>query len=202
MKHAGALVLLVTTFVACGSGGAGAPTTLTPVTTTEAHAITTGVTDPQSPWPPATRDEIAAWFDPVVEPLGYRVTRAALIHRATYEPDPQGDHLAIYLAPLSDITADEYAADLAGLASVFIPYVFDHWSGLESFDFCQEPFDSAAETPPSLTLIDITRSGAGSVSWTDLDLATLIEYGTRDGIAVWGRTAIRQSAVWQESAAG
>jgi len=47
----------------------------------------------------------------MVSPLGYKVTRASLIERSTYEVDADGGHLAIYLAPTADISTDQFAND-------------------------------------------------------------------------------------------
>ena len=58
----------------------------------------TTVTTLPATLPPHERTDLAELFDPLVAPLGYHVTRAALIDRSTYAVDPSGGHLAIYLA--------------------------------------------------------------------------------------------------------
>lgn len=153
--------------------------------------------------PPHERDALAAIFDPLVEPLGYRVTRAALITRDTYVVDPAGDHLAIYLSPLDDIGFDRFATDLPAITEVFLPLVFERWPALASFDVCQEPFASESQTPPSQTIVDLTREAAALVEWNGIDLAGLIDAGaTIDGIAVWARAGVRDSVPWQAALHG
>jgi hypothetical protein len=174
-------------------------TTRTESTTTS----TTVATTVPAPLPPHEREALAEIFDEVVEPLGYRVTRAALITRESYAVDPEGDHLAIYLAPLDDISFEQFASDLPAIAGVFLPHVFDRWPGLVSFDVCQEPFASDAATPPSLTIIDITREAAALVDWAAIDLEGLIDLGeSTDGIVVWARPAVRDSTAWQAAING
>lgn len=151
--------------------------------------------------PPHELDDLAAIFDPIVAPLGYEVTRGSLIVRSTYVVDPGGDHLALYLAPLTGLSDDEYAADLPRIAAVLIPMVFERWSGLSSFDVCQEPFGATEQTPPSLTIVDLDRDAAASVEWEGIDLAGLIEAGRSvDGLAVWARTGVRDSTTWTDAA--
>ena len=150
--------------------------------------------------PPHERDDLAALFDPLVEPLGYQVTRASLIDRSTYQVDAEGGHLALYVAPLTDISADQFATAFPSLISIFLPYVFDQWPELHSFDVCQEPFNSTDETPPSLTIIDLTRDAAATVEWGQLDLAGIIELNEKQGISVWAREAVRDSATWRAAA--
>ncbi len=222
--HASALVFLLT-MTACSSTDDAATTSAVPVTspaaTTTAFASTTAAqppasagepatttpgttsavtTAPQEPLPPYERDDLVAIFDPLVEPLGYRVTRASLFNRTTFEVTAEGAHLALYVAPLSDISDDQFARDFPSLVKVFLPLVFDRWPDLTSFDVCQEPFDSAEETPPSLTLIDLGREAAAGVAWESLDLAGLIELHEITGIGVWANLGVRESATWQDAA--
>lgn len=152
--------------------------------------------------PPHERDDLAALFDPLVLPLGYLVTRAALIERSTYEVNPGGGHLAIYLAPTADISTDQIADDFVAIVGTFLPLVFERWPNLNSFDVCQEPFGSTKETPPSLTIIDLTRDAATGVAWAELDLAGIIALNERAGISVFARSAVRDSATWRQATEG
>ena len=160
----------------------------------------TAVTTLPATLPPHERTDLAELFDPLVAPLGYHVTRAALIDRSTYAVDPSGGHLAIYLAPDTDIPLDTFASDFLGLVQVFLPLVFERWPELHSFDVCQEPFNSQAETPPSLTIIDLTRDTAAQIDWATLDLATLIGLNEREGVSVWARMEVRDTATWSAAA--
>lgn len=179
-RYAAALILVAFTAGACGREAA---------TTTEPALL-----------PPYEQDDLAALFDPVLAPLGYQVTRASLIDRSTNQVDPEGDHLAIYLAPLNDTSPDQFAADFPSLVGVFLPFVFNRWPLLRSFDFSQEPFGLANDAPPSLTTIDLTRDAAAGVDWEGLDLAGIIALNKRSGISVWARTAVRESAIWRQAA--
>ena len=177
-----ALALVVLTANACG-------------------AATTETTEPAL-LPPHERDDLAALFDPMVSPLGYKVTRGSLIERSTYEVDADGGHLAIYLAPTADISTDQFANDFVAIVGTFLPFVFEQWPSLNSFDVCQEPFESSDETPPSLTIIDLTRDAAAEVAWAELDLAGIIALNERPGISVFARTAVRDSAAWRQATEG
>jgi hypothetical protein len=152
--------------------------------------------------PPHERGDLAELFDPMVAPLGYTVTRAALIDRSTYAVDPDGGHLALYLAPVADISTDQFADDFVAIVGTFLPFVFEQWPNLNSFDVCQEPFGSTEETPPSLTIIDLTRDAAAGVAWGELDLGGIIALNERSGISVFARATIRESATWRQAAEG
>lgn len=181
-----AAALLALAVSACGAGGGSADTA------------------PAADLPPHEVADLAAMFDPLVAPLGYRVTRGALITRATYVVEPTGDHLAIYVAPIDDIGADRFASDLVPLLRVFLPLVFDRWPGIMSFDICQEPFGAVEETPPSQTIVDVRRSAAATVDWSRIELPELIALGaTVDGLAVWARPGgVRDSGTWQSAVNG
>lgn len=197
------------TLVAGCGGGAGATTTSTaPQAADSTSSSTAPLADTTSttaaptttarPLPPHEKEDLVEALGAIALPLGYEISRAALIDRDTYEVTPEGGHLAIYLAPVSDLSVDEFAADLPAIASAFIPLVFDRWPELESFDVCQEPFGSEQETPPSLTIVDLTREAAQELDWALVDLPTLIGAASEvDGLTVWARSAVRNSATWQ-----
>ena len=128
--------------------------------------------------PPPSRDSLARIFDPMLEDLGLRTTRALLQNLETYEEDPQGRHLAIYVEPIDEATYTdaEYVQNFTELAKVFLPRVFKRWKDLESFDVCQEPraADDPRDIPPSRTQILVSRVGAKFVRWKSTDLAELI----------------------------
>lgn len=158
-----------------------------------------GATTTVAPLPPPTTADLAALFDPQVAPLGYRVTRAALIDPGTYEATPDGTHLAVYLAPVAEMTDDQFAAGVLPTALVFLPSVFARWPGLASFDVCQEPFAwPEGSTAPSNTIVNVTRDGAAAVAWEQIDLAGLLAAGAdHDGVVVWAAPAIRFTGTWQ-----
>jgi hypothetical protein len=164
-------------------------------TTTVTPTLPSGGTD----LPPADFDTLAAIFDPLVESLGYRLGRAALIDLDTYEESPEATHLAVYLTPLVAKSPDEYATELVPVARVFLPAVFDTWPGLESFDICQEPFEFEGDTPPpGLTVLDVDRATAEAIDWATIDLTDLLDARrVYPGLRLQAQSAIRDSATWE-----
>lgn len=201
------LVALALALAACGDDAAivstvpatiaGAPTT--GATTTGAEPTTTA---PEEDLPPHTFDDLAPILDPLVEPLGFRVTRASLISLDTYQATADGTHLAVYVVPLADQTPDRYARQIVPLAAAFLPSVFDRWPALLSFDVCQEPFGWDGEgTPPSLTIVDLDRDASQAVDWATLDLAGLIEAAADDSdLTLSVSTDIGRSMVFRDAA--
>ena len=208
-----AAVLLLAT--ACADDAA--PTTTTtalPATTTTSAGTTTAppaatttsptITPTGEPLPPADFASLAAIFDPIVAPMGYRVGRAALIDRTTYRETPGGTHLALYLTPLEAKSADDYVADFVPMAKAFVPGVFDAWPDLISFDVCQEPFEwEGSTTPPGLTIFDIDREAADEIDWGSVDLAGLIAADAAlGGLDIHAQHEIRSTAVWSDASGG
>ena len=109
--------------------------------------------------------------------LGFRTTRARLQSLETYEVDPRGRHLAIYLEPTAtEFTDAEYVAAVTETTQVFLPLVFKRWKGLKSFDVCLEPLpaiDSSPEPAP-ITQLLVTRKGVDDIDWRHATLADLI----------------------------
>jgi hypothetical protein len=175
-------LLLTLIVAACGADDA-APAPTAPTSTSTALGGSTGdtPTTAATAFPPHTFDGLAPILDPMVEPLGFRVTRAALISLDDYQPTPDGTHLAVYVVPIDDLTPDEHALRIVPLAAALLPDVFDHWPGLVSFDVCQEPFGWDGEgTPPSYTILDLDRASAATVDWTAVELSELIALSRLD----------------------
>jgi hypothetical protein len=202
-----AAVALVT---ACAPDITATPTTTTAATTTSAPdptvtttGETTTTTPPQDPMPPHTSDELIALLDPIVAPLGFRVTRAALVDMTTYQASPDGGHLAVYVAPLEDMDADEHAGAFVPLAKAFLPSVFDRWSDLDSFDICQEPHIwLGGGTPPAVTIIDLDRETALAIDWSTVDLATLIALSAEhEHLTVTAAPEVAGSPTWLAASA-
>jgi hypothetical protein len=136
-----------------------------------------GAAVPHRRLPPPDREDLVRIFDPKVGGLGFRTTRARLQNLETYEIDPRGRHLAIYLEPTADAFTDaEYVAAVTGTAAVFLPMVFKRWKGLKSFDVCLEPLpaEDAGAEPAPITQLLVTRTGVNDVDWHDATLADLI----------------------------
>jgi hypothetical protein len=128
--------------------------------------------------PPYERDALAKIFDPMLRDLGLRTTRAGLQSLQTYQHNPHGRHLAIYVEPIKNSYGDAaYVENYTEVAKVFLPLVFKRWKGLKSFDVCQEPRpgDNDQPEPPPRTQILVSRAGVKYVNWKTATLATLIK---------------------------
>jgi hypothetical protein len=205
-------VFLLLVLAACGDDSSSPVTTTNPSSTTAGAAsstssvpadATTTVTPTLpsggSDLPPADFATLAAIFDPLVEPLGYRLGRGTLIDPETYEESPDATHLAVYLTPLAAKSPDEYASDLVPVARVFLPAIFETWPGLESFDVCQEPFEFEGDgPPPGLTVLEVDRAAAEAVDWETIDLARLLDVlQVQAGLFLQAQRAIQDSATWE-----
>ena len=132
--------------------------------------------------PPADKAALAKLFRKELQPLGLRVSRGLLQNAETYEPDPKGTHLALYLTPKSSsyATAD-YVANFAKITRVFVPMVFDKWKGLRTFDICQEPVDDPRDEPPPVTQIYVSRDALDRVgNWKKATLVELLAASPKD----------------------
>jgi hypothetical protein len=117
-------------------------------------------------------------FDPQLKPLGLRTTRAALQAPGSYERSTTGTHLAVYVEPIAEgqIDAALYVRNIMKTARIFLPFVYNKWSDLKSFDVCQEPEpvldDRPAPTPVTQLIAD--RKGAKALHWKRATLADLL----------------------------
>ena len=152
-----------------------------------ATAFTTagaGAASPARRLPPPDRDDLARIFDPMLEDLGLRTTRARLQNLDTYDTDPKGRHLAIYVEPIDDDYTDaEYIENFTETAKIFLPLVYKRWKGLKSFDVCQEPrvSEDDREEPPARTQLLVTRKGAKGVRWRDITLVEILTEAIEHG---------------------
>jgi hypothetical protein len=208
--HASRAIAVVTAMLASACGGAVADTTSTtaPTATTAAPTSTTvpaATTTTEAEFLPAhTSEAVVALFSDVVAPLGFRVTRGSLVDLTSYRASPDGRHLAVYVAPLEEFTPGEHADAFMPLARLFLPMVFERWTGLESFDICQEPHTwPGGGTPPAVTLFDIDRATAASLDWDTVTLGDLI--GLADGhdhLRVTANAEVAASDPWRLAAGG
>jgi hypothetical protein len=134
--------------------------------------------------PPSAHKDLVAIFAKKVKPLGLRLTRAALVNPAQ-ERDSEGTHLAIYVEPTGEYTIDDYLDGTVTVSKVFLPYVFERWKGLKSFDVCQEPRPAVDDrpTPAPETQVYATRAGSKLVDWKTVDVATMINTSTESAAA-------------------
>lgn len=145
--------------------------------TTAAWASPLHASKPARELPPSSRAALAKIFDPKLEKFGLRTTRARLQEAPTYETNPRGHHLAIYVEPIDDsYAASAYVLNFAPVADVFLPEVFERWPALRSFDVCQEQIPSAdkGREPPPVTQIAVTRKGARQITWRGITLSKLL----------------------------
>jgi hypothetical protein len=131
--------------------------------------------------PPSTLAKLKRLYDPAVERFGLRVSRGMLQDIETYQVDPEGTHLALYVEPVKDNYDDaRYVANFTKLTRTFVPKVFRQYPGLESFDICQEPYADPAEAPPPVTQIFVSRDALDRVgNWRTADLTQLLAASPR-----------------------
>jgi len=139
--------------------------------------VPVGADVPRRRLPPADRDDIAAIFDPLLAPLGLVTTRAVLQRTDTYQPDPEGRHLAVYVEPTGSYTDTQFVESFMTVARVYLPKVFKRWKGLRSFDVCQEPVPGVDDrtAPPPVTQLLVNRRTSKDVDWADATLADMLE---------------------------
>jgi hypothetical protein len=154
--------------------------------------------------PPNDKDAIDRVFAPALDRLGVRLTRGALVDLKTGKPSPNGKHLAVYVEPTGDYTAEDYGRGTVATLRAFIPTAFERWGGLTSFDLCQEPLpatDSRPEPPP-VTKVDLTRAASRKVKWDDLDLVRLLRDAKRLGpraLSVYAKPDVRLTSFYQDA---
>ncbi len=139
--------------------------------------------------PPSGRKELVKLFRARLEPLGLRITRAALVD-ADNNRSADGTHLALYVEPTGKYSDADYLDGIPTVSRLFLPSLFREWPGLRSFDICQEPKpadDSRAEPPPE-TQVFVLKQGLDRVKWKSADLGDLL---TASAHAQLDRGAVR-----------
>jgi hypothetical protein len=120
--------------------------------------------------PPASFEELEAIFAPLYDEVGMRLTRASMV-----ELDG-GPHLQLYVEPPGAFTTEQYVENIIPTTAAVVPFIFDTWPELASFDVCQEPppgvDDSVA--PEQVTVVALTREQAAELDWPTPDLHELI----------------------------
>jgi hypothetical protein len=132
-------------------------------------------------FPPNDVAALKAIFDPLVEPLGLRLTRGAVVDRTDgYEFSDTGSHLALYVEPVDEAGygIDDYVENIYTLTEVVTPAVFDAFSGIETYDICQEPHqaDDDRYEPFPVTQVEITRQNAEDYGWETGDLPSFLAF--------------------------
>jgi hypothetical protein len=125
--------------------------------------------------PPPGRKELVKLFRDRLEPLGVRITRAALVD-ADNVRSADGTHLALYVEPTGAYSDTDYLDGVSEVSRIFLPSVFRRWPGLQSFDVCQEPkpADDAGAEPPPETQVFVLRRGIDRVDWKKAGLAEVL----------------------------
>lgn len=120
-----------------------------------------------TPRPPNDVDELAAIFDPMLEPLGLEVTRGSLVDLATYEESDTGNHLALYVEPTGKYSNADYVDGITELTNMLTPLVFERWTAIKSYDICQEPRPAkdSERIPPPVTQFHATRAQADAIDF-------------------------------------
>jgi len=154
--------------------------------------------------PPNDKAAIERVFAPALERLGVRLTRGALVDLKTGKPSATGTHLAVYVEPTGDFTPEDYARGTVRTLRAFLPAAFERWSGLTSFDLCQEPLpatDTRPEPPP-ITKVDLTKAASRKVRWDALDLTHLLRDAKRLGpraLSVYAKPDVRQTGFYEDA---
>jgi hypothetical protein len=76
-------------------------------------------------YPPNTDAELAAIFDPLLEPYGVQFTRGSLNDTSDgYENSDTGNHLALYVEPVGEYSDEDYIDGLYTITAAATPFVF------------------------------------------------------------------------------
>ena len=155
------------------------------------------------PLPPNDSTALAQIYDPLLEPLGLRVTRGSLVDRSDggYEVVDAGTHLALYVEPTGEYTDDDFLSGVWDVTALVTPDVFARYTELESYDICQEPMptDDDRPVPPPVSQIDITREAAAKIDWAGGSLPDLIAASQRGEVMVRVDETLAAMPGWAEA---
>jgi hypothetical protein len=171
LARAAVAVLLVLGVGACGDDDDAQPTS---TTVASGDGSTTTVND--GSLPPVGASDLEPIYGDALAELGLKLTdRGGLIDRSGggYVQSAEGDHLALYVEPIDDRTTPQYIDGIRSVAAVFGD-VFDRWSGLASYDVCQEPVGGIDPEPLPVTQIELTRAEAAAFDWDTVTVVDLV----------------------------
>lgn len=177
LGRAAVAVLLVLGVGACGDDDAQPAST-----TADSTDGTTGTVDNDGSLPPAGALDLEPIYGDALAEIGLKLTdRGGLIDRSGggYVQSAEGDHLALYVEPIDDRTTPQYIDGIRSVAAVFGD-VFDRWSGLASYDVCQEPADDDQPEPLPVTQIELTRAEAAAFDWDSVTVVDLVRASLAD----------------------
>lgn len=166
-------LLLAAGLAACGDDEQSGPTTIDP-----ADVTTTSTTADDGSLPPPGALDLEPIYGDTLAALGLKLTdRGGLIDRTGggYAASAKGTHLALYVEPIGERTTPQYIDGIRTVAAVFGD-VFDRWSGLVSYDVCQEPLGDPADgnEPLPVTQIELTRDEAAAFDWDTVTVIDLV----------------------------
>lgn len=125
--------------------------------------------------PPLEASAVAETYDDDLAALGLRLTARGGLVDEDREPDPEGSHLSLYVAPVGPRGDDAYVEGLIEVTALFARDVFERWPDLQSFDVCQEAVPpDGSDSAPARTQVTLTRAAAAAVDWDSTDLADLM----------------------------
>ena len=168
-----------------GASSTTAPATDDTTTTSLADDGSSTTATPSDPLPPPGALELEAIYGDALAELGLVLTdRGGLIDRrgGGYVPSAEGNHLALYVEPIDDRTVPQYIDGIRSVAAVFGD-VFDRWSGLESYDVCQEPVQEPGDDVPEplpVTQIELTRAESDAIDWATVTVIDLVRASRAD----------------------
>jgi hypothetical protein len=157
-----------------------------------------------TPRPPNDFEELAAIFDPMVDEMGLRVTRASLVDLDTYDESDTGNHLALYVEPTGAYSVTDYVEGVSELTNLLTPMIFERWTAIDSYDVCQEPppDDDNQTAPPPVTQVHATRAQADTMDFpvTLEDLRALYETRPPGIERVYVDENLAETHEWKEAA--
>jgi hypothetical protein len=155
------------------------------------------------------REAVENVFAERLADLDREITTVGLIERTA---GAGATHLAVYLAPTTPLTPDEYAAGMWTITDALATDVFERWPEVQSFDVCQVasadvdangyPTDdpsTATDEQDTVTLVDMRRDQAANIDWNGGALADLLRPGAVTAYSV--TSEVEDSATFQSARA-
>ena len=122
--------------------------------------------------PPGDDAGLEEVFQPFFDPLGLEFTYGGVVDYR------DGKHLQLYVEPAGPATDQQYLDRLVSSSRAIVPFLFDEFPELDTFDICQEPVPSGpgdADRPEPRTVVLLSREQAASVAdWSTATLADLL----------------------------
>lgn len=131
--------------------------------------------------PPLEASAVEETYAAELAELGLQLTDRGGLVDEDFEPDPEGSHLSLYVAPVGPRDDMAYVDGIVEVTALFAQDVFDRWPDLQSFDVCQEAVPPAGDdSAPARTQVTLTREAAGSVDWATADVNDVMDAAQAD----------------------